>query len=51
MFNVHIQSRPSPVPLSGSGKKMGGGVKREGVMGGGPPALAGTREYKQGSPR
>ena len=33
--------RPSPVPLSGTGKKKGQGVR------GGLPALAGTREYKQ----
>ena len=32
--------RPLPVPLCGTGKK-GGGTK------GGPPALAGTREYEQ----
>ena len=53
MFNVHIQSkllahachrlryRPSPVPLSRTGKNNGGGSK------GGQSALAGTREYKQ----
>ena len=32
---------PSPVPLSGTGKKKGGGSK------GGPLALVGTREYEQ----
>ena len=32
---------PSPVPLSGTGEKREGGSK------GGPPALAGTREYEQ----
>ena len=36
MFNVHIQSKPD----MGTGNK-GGGSK------GGPPALAGTREYEQ----
>ena len=53
MFNVHIQRKavvvhtchgyrcwPSPVPLSGTEKKEGGSK-------GGPPALAGTREYGQ----
>ena len=35
--------RPSPAPLSGTGKKKGGGGRNEG----GPPALAGTREYQQ----
>ena len=34
---------PSRVPLSGTGKK-GEGVRGGG---GGPPALAGTREYEQ----
>ena len=43
MFNVHIQNKllkctPVTVPLSGTGKKGNEG---------GPPALEGTREYKQ----
>ena len=43
--------RPSPVPLSGTGKKggreKGGWAKTGGGSKGAPPALAATREYKQ----
>ena len=41
VFNVHIQSKMLLcTPVTGTGKKRGGSE-------GGPPALAGTREYEQ----
>ena len=43
---VRSECLPSPVHLSGNGKRGGGGG--EGVKGGGGPhAMAGTREYEQ----
>ena len=52
VFNVHIQSKP--VTGTGTGLRLflcpGQENKKGGGSKGGPPALAGTREYEQSDP-
>ena len=48
VFNVHIQSKLLEcTPVMGTSTSVQDRKKKGGVSKGGPPELAGTREYKQ----